>query len=78
VRVKGVWVVATNLDLDDKLIREAVKLGKFKTKKEAVTAALNEFVKKRQQASLIELFGTIDFREGWDYKQMRKRRRSAP
>jgi hypothetical protein len=55
-----------------------VKLGKFKTKKEAVTAALNEFVKKRQQASLIELFGTIDFREGWDYKQMRKRRRSAP
>lgn len=70
--------MATNLDLDDKLIREAVKLGKFKTKKEAVTAALTEFVKKRQQASLTELFGTIDFHPDWDYKKMRRRRRGAP
>lgn len=71
--------MATNLDLDPKLIDEAVKLGGYKTKKEAVTAALEEFVRRRSQSKIIELFGTIDFDPEYDYKAARKlKRMSAP
>jgi len=41
--------MATNLALDDKLIEEAQRAGNHKTKKEAVTAALAEYVKRRKQ-----------------------------
>ena len=64
--------------MDDKLIAQAVKLGKFKTKKDAVNAALGEYVKRHSQASIIELFGTIDYEEGYDPKKLRTRRKQAP
>ena len=65
----------TNLALDDQLIEEARKLGGHKTKKEAVTKALEEYVRRRQQLKIIELFGTIDFDPDYDYKKERKKRR---
>ncbi len=68
--------MATNLALDDKLIEEARKIGKHATKKAAVTAALQEYVRRHKQASIIELFGTIDYDESYDYKAARKRKRS--
>ena len=64
--------MATNLALDDQLIEEARKLGGHKTKKEAVTKALEEYVRRRQQLKIIELFGTIDFDPAYDYKKERK------
>ncbi|HOY58755.1 MAG TPA: type II toxin-antitoxin system VapB family antitoxin [Verrucomicrobiota bacterium] len=66
-------VVPTNLKLDDKMIAEAVKLGQFRTKQEAVNAALAEFVARRNRLRILELAGQMQFDPGWDYKQMRRR-----
>jgi Arc/MetJ family transcription regulator len=66
--------MATNLALDDKLIQEAQRMGKHKTKKEAVTTALEEYVRRHKQARIIEAFGTIDFDTSYDYKAERRKR----
>lgn len=66
--------MATNLALDDKLIEQAFKLSGHRTKKAAVTEALQEYIKRRQQARIVKLFGKIDFDEKYDYKRARKRR----
>lgn len=68
--------MATNLALDDKLIEEARRTGGHKTKKEAVTAALDEYVRRHKQLKLIEQFGTVDFDPRYDYKAERRRKRS--
>ena len=65
----------TNLALDDKLIEEARRAGGHKTKKEAVTAALDEYVKRRKQLRILEQFGTIDYDPKYDYKTLRDRKR---
>jgi len=65
----------TNLAIDDKLIEEAQMLGHHKTKKAAVTAALDEYIRRHKQAEVIKLFGTVDFDPAWDYKTARKRKR---
>jgi Bacterial antitoxin of type II TA system, VapB len=62
----------TNLALDDKLIDEAKRIGNHLTKKEAVTAALDEYVRRRKQLKILDLFGTIDYDPTFDYKKMRK------
>ena len=64
----------TNLDLDDRLIERARRAGGHRTKKDAVTAALREYVQHREQARILELFGTIDVDPKWDAKAARKRR----
>jgi Arc/MetJ family transcription regulator len=66
----------TNLAIDDKLIEEARRTGGHKTKKEAVTAALDEYVKRRKQLRLLERFGTIDYDPAYNYKAQRRRKRS--
>ena len=70
---KGGVIVATNLALDDALILEAVELGKHKTKKDAVTAALTEYVARRKQTEVVELFGKIEYDPSYDYKMGRRR-----
>lgn len=65
--------MATNLALDDKLITKALKIGRHKTKKEAVTAALKEYIAHKKQLEIVDLFGTIDFDKKYDYKKARKR-----
>jgi hypothetical protein len=67
--------MATNLALDDALIEEARKVGAHKTKKEAVTAALDEYIRKRKQREIVKLFGTIDFDPTYDYKAQRQKKR---
>jgi Arc/MetJ family transcription regulator len=64
----------TNLKLDDKLIEQTVKLGQFKSKQEAVSTALEEYVHRRQRLRVLELGGKIDFDPNWDYKRMRRKR----
>jgi Arc/MetJ family transcription regulator len=66
--------MATNLALDDRLIDEARRVGGHKTKREAVTAALREYVKRRKQVKIIELAGTIDYDEKYDYKSLRRKK----
>ncbi|MFY9558669.1 MAG: type II toxin-antitoxin system VapB family antitoxin [Terriglobales bacterium] len=64
----------TNLALDDRLIEEARRAGGHKTKKEAVNAALAEYVRRRKQLQILNAFGTIDFDPSYDYKAERRRR----
>ncbi|MBA7500174.1 hypothetical protein ES704_02927 [subsurface metagenome] len=65
--------MATNLALDDKLIIQAQKVGHHKTKKEAVMAALKEYIAHKKQQEILKVFGTIDFDQNYDYKKARKR-----
>lgn len=65
--------MATNLALDDKLIIHAQKAGHHKTKKDAVTAALKEYIAHKKQLEVTKLFGTIVFDKGFNYKKARKR-----
>ena len=65
--------MATNLALDDKLIIQAKKVGHHKTKKEAVMAALKEYIAHKKQLKILKVFGTIDFDQNYDYKKARKR-----
>lgn len=65
----------TNLAIDDRLIEDARRAGGHKTKKEAVTSALLEYVKRRKRLRIMELFGRIDYEPGYDHKAERRRRR---
>ena len=65
--------MATNLALDDELLKQAVRIGGLKTKKETVTLALKEFIQRRKAEDLIDAFGTMDFDPSYDYKAERNR-----
>lgn len=67
--------MATNLAIDDRLIEEARRLGGHKAKKEAVTAALEEYIQHRRQQQILEDFGTVDFDPEYDYRAERRRKR---
>jgi Arc/MetJ family transcription regulator len=66
--------MATNLALDPELIDRAVELSGEKTKKAAVTRALEEFIARRGQRRLVELMGKLEWDEAFDYKAERSRR----
>jgi Arc/MetJ family transcription regulator len=63
--------MATNLALDDRLIEQAVRLGKHKSKKEAVTAALEAYVRQGKRAGLRNLIGAVDFHEDFNRRGRR-------
>ncbi len=63
----------TNLAIDDDLITEAQKIGGHRTKKDTVNEALREYIQRRRQAKLVELFGKIDVDPTYDYKKQRRR-----
>lgn len=66
--------MATNLAIDDQLLAEALRVGGLRTKKATVTEALQEYIQRRKQARILELFGTIDYDPQYDYKKQRSRR----
>ena len=66
--------MATNLAIDDRLIRDAQLVGGHKTKKAAVTEALKEYIRHKKQREVVKLFGTIDYDRDYDYKESRKRK----
>ncbi len=63
----------TNLSLDSELIDRAVEASGERTKKAAVTRALEEFIARRQQKRLIELMGKLEWDRSFDYKAERSR-----
>ena len=63
--------MATNLQLDDRLIEKAVKLGGHRTKRDAVMAALTDYIHYKEQDNILELFGTIEYHSDYDYKKQR-------
>lgn len=64
----------TNLALDDSLIQEAAKVGNHRTKKEAVTAALTEYVQARRRRGILEWVGKVDYYDDYDPKRLRDRK----
>ena len=65
--------MATNLQLDDKLILKAVRLGGHKTKKAAVSKALIEYIHQLEQEKIFSMFETVEYDTEYDYKKQRKR-----
>jgi len=70
---KGGPAMATNLAIDDELIEEARRIGGLRTKKAVVTEALREYIQHRKQLMMLDLFNTIEYAPGYDYKQQRKK-----
>ncbi len=64
--------MATNIELNEKLLSKAMRLGGMKTKKAAVNEALAEYVRRREQLKVVELFGTVEYDSTFDYKKQRK------
>jgi Arc/MetJ family transcription regulator len=64
----------TNLNIDDDLLAEAVKLSGKRTKRETVDAALQEYVSRRKQRGILQLFGKLEWDPRYDYKGERSRR----
>ena len=64
----------TNLQIDDRLLAKAQKLGGFRTKKDTVNQALTEFVRHRGQKDIADLFGTVEFVSDFDHKKLRSKR----
>ena len=65
--------MATNLDLDPELVERALALSDEATKKAVVTLALQEFLARREQRKMLELFGKLEWDESYDYKRERSR-----
>lgn len=66
--------MATNLAIEPALLERALAVSGEKTKKATVTRALEEFIARREQAKLVELFGALDWDPQFDYKADRSRR----
>ena len=70
-------VMPSNLDLDDALLRRALEVSGNRTKKAVVTEALEEFIRRREQLGVLELFGQIDFAAGHGSEAARERKTAA-
>ena len=64
--------MATNLALDPDLLEEAFVISGERTKKAAVTKALQEFVARRRQVEILDLFDALDW-DPYDFKTKRTR-----
>ena len=65
--------MATNLGIDDKILVMAQSIAGIKTKKDTVNLALKEFVQRRKQKEIINIFGEIEYEDDYDYKKMRNK-----
>ena len=61
------------LAIDDRLLKEAHRLGGKRTKKATVTEALQEYIQHRKQAKILELFGAVELGPKYDYKKQRRK-----
>lgn len=66
--------MATNLAIDEDLLLEAQRIGGHRTKKATVNEALKEYIQRREQAKVIELFGKVEIDPKYDYKKQRRRK----
>ena len=65
--------MATNLAIDPELLNKALEVGGEKTKKATVNRALQEFIARREQERLLDLFGKLSWDDSFDYKRERSR-----
>ena len=66
--------MASNLNLDDKLLAEAKRLGKHRSKREAVNQALAEYVRRKRRKKILALVRTVEWDPNYDYKAERRKR----
>ena len=66
--------MATRISIDPELLDKAHLVGGEKTRKATVNRALREFIARREQERLLDLFGKLDWDEEYDYKRERMRR----
>lgn len=66
--------MATNLAIDDDLLKQALTVGGYKTKRETVNEALREFIQRRERRELSKLFGKVEYDSSYDYKRERRGR----
>jgi len=66
----------TNVELDEKLVKEGMRLFKKRTKKELIHFALTELIRREKAKGILDLEGAIDW-DG-DLRQMRKARFANP
>lgn len=66
--------MATNLAIDPRLLERALEVSGERTKTAAVTRALEEFVARREQRRITELFGALEWDPEYDHKAERSRR----
>lgn len=62
----------TNIEIDDTLMQQAIRISGLKTKKDVVEQAMIEFVERRTRKDLSELRGMIQFADNYDYRAARK------
>ncbi|MEG3439484.1 type II toxin-antitoxin system VapB family antitoxin [Pannus brasiliensis CCIBt3594] len=60
------------VQIDEALLREALDLGKQEDPKILIEEALREYIQRRERSNILELFGSIDYDESYDYKEQRK------
>jgi len=70
---KGELLMPTNLAINQELLLEALEVSGLKTKKDTVNLALKEFINRRKQMEILELFGKLDPDPDYDYKKGRSR-----
>jgi Bacterial antitoxin of type II TA system, VapB len=61
----------SNLAIDDNLLEMAKKIGKHKTKKAVVNEALQEYIQRRKQLQITNMFGSVDYSKDYNYKDQR-------
>jgi len=66
--------MATNLSIDPKLIERALRVSGERTKKAAVTRALEEFIARRKQRDILQLMGKLEWDPSYEYKKERRRK----
>ena len=66
--------MATNLSIDPALLERALEVSGERTKKAAVTLALEEFIARRGQMRLVDLMGKLEWDTSFDHKAERSRR----
>jgi metal-responsive CopG/Arc/MetJ family transcriptional regulator len=62
-----------NLQIDESLLQEALALGHYQSNSAVIEAALQEYIQRRKQLQIMELFGTIDYDSDYNYKQQRQK-----
>ncbi len=65
--------MATNLAIDDNLLEQARIIGKHATKKGVVTEALQEYIQRRKQVEILNLFHSVEYDSAYGYKEQRRR-----
>ncbi len=65
----NIMIGKINLDIDSNLLNEAIEIGEQNTEKSVIEEALKEYIQRRKQMKILDLFGTIEYEENYDYKR---------